>query len=218
MERRLLLRKLASRLNEIDVGHVPRIAFDGVDCSGKTTMADEIAGELAAIGRPVIRAGIDSFKRPRSERYRRGADDPRGYFEDSFDVEKLRSGLLKPLEDPTCQGVRTAVFDQHSDSEVPGWSAIAPGSVLLFDGVFLQLPSLIDCWDFVVFLQVDFETVLRRAAARDRWMGTEEFVRAKYTQRYIPGQRLYLKSCEPESRADVLIRSDNPDEPELLRG
>ena len=57
-------------------------ALVGIDCAsetGKSTFADELAKSLGAAGCVVVRASIDSFHRPRSERYRLGAASPVGY-------------------------------------------------------------------------------------------------------------------------------------------
>ncbi len=50
--------------------HTVRVGLDGIDCAGKTTLADELVPLLEERGRPVIRASIDGFHFPRSHRYR----------------------------------------------------------------------------------------------------------------------------------------------------
>src|SRR6266852_446825 len=59
---------------------VTRIAVDGIDAAGKTTLADQLGALLKA-----QRVCIDDFLRPEDERYARGVDSPEGYYEDSFD-------------------------------------------------------------------------------------------------------------------------------------
>ena len=95
--REALLARLADRIAAIEVRHPVRVAIDGIDAAGKTTFADALAPLVAERGRPVIRASIDGFHRPRAERYRRGADSPEGYYLDSFDYERVRAELLDPL-------------------------------------------------------------------------------------------------------------------------
>jgi len=48
-------------------------------------------------GREVVRASIDSFHRPRGERYRRGLDSSEGYYRDSHDLKALKDRLLTPF-------------------------------------------------------------------------------------------------------------------------
>src|SRR5437763_3560056 len=79
--------------------HPVRVAIDGPDAAGKTTLADELAAGLRGRGREAIRASIDGFHRPRAARYRRGPDSPEGYYEDSFDYAAPR-GAARPARPP----------------------------------------------------------------------------------------------------------------------
>ena len=74
-----------------------RVAIDGVDGAGKTTLADALAPLVAAQGRPVIRASVDDFHNPRSLRYARGRYSPDGFYLDSYDYDSFRRLLLEPL-------------------------------------------------------------------------------------------------------------------------
>lgn len=51
-------------------------------------------------------------------------------------------------------------------------------------------------------LETTVERAVRRDAARG---GDEETTRQVYEVRYVPGQRLYLSSCKPETSADVVF-------------
>jgi uridine kinase len=165
------------------------VAIDGLDAAGKTTLADELAELLERRRLSVVRASIDSFKRPISERYRQGELSPRGYYEDAFDYEGVRAVLLEPL---------------------------GTGGVLLFDGVFLFRPELDDCWDFRIFVQVSFEEALRRGAARDApRFGSVEAARDRYERRYLPGERIYLESVKPTARADLILDNEDLANPRL---
>ncbi|HEX9415079.1 MAG TPA: hypothetical protein VF895_00060 [Gaiellaceae bacterium] len=66
-----------------------RVAVDGVDAAGKTTLAGELARRLGA-----ARLSADEFLRPPEERYRRGRESPEGYYLDSFDHDRLREAVL----------------------------------------------------------------------------------------------------------------------------
>ncbi len=194
-----------------------RLAIDGPDAAGKTTLADLLAASIARRGRPVVRASIDGFHRPREERYRRGELSPEGYYRDSFDLARLCSVLLDPLGPGGNRVVRTAVFDHPTDLPVENVEILVPAdAVLVFDGVFLQQPELASCWDRVVFLEIAEEEVLRRAATRDlAVMGPE--VRNRYLNRYLPAQRVYQDEVGPSERAHVVIDNKDPDHPLLLK-
>src|SRR5919198_4461184 len=87
---------LADRVEAVRRPHPVRVAIDGVDAAGKTTLADELAADLRRRGREVVRASMDDVHRPRAERYRRGELSPDGYYHDSFDYDALRETMLGP--------------------------------------------------------------------------------------------------------------------------
>ena len=218
MTRSQLLNRLADFIASVKRPHPLRVAIDGVDVAGKTVMADELVRPIEDRGRPVIRASVDGFHRPRSERYERGADSPEGYYYDSFDYEAVRSTLLGPLGPGGNRQYRRAVFDFRSDSPVCEPLKHAPvHSVLLFDGVFLLRPELSACWDYRVFVRVGFPVALRRVSHRDQLLlGSADAIRARFRTRYLPGQRIYLKTVRPQERADVVVENNDPANPGLL--
>lgn len=216
--RKAVLGRLADTIAAVRLDHPARVGIDGVDCAGKTTLADELVEPLRARGRPVIRASIDGFHNPCATRYRRGRASPRGYYEDSFNFDAIVDCLLRPLGPDGTREYQTARFDFRTDTPVDSpWHTAPTDAVLLFDGVFLHRPELLPHWDFAVFVEADFETTIRRAAARDGYLfGTEDATRRTYRQRYIPGQKLYLSACEPARAAHAVLRNNSPANPELI--
>lgn len=128
--------------------------------------------------------------------------------------------LLRPLGPAGIRLYRRAVFDFRSDAAIESPTEQATDdSVLVFDGVFLLRPELRDYWDFSVFLRADFDVTLKRAEQRDLALfGSIEEVRRRYLERYIPGQRLYLASAQPELHASVVIDNNNPAAPFISCG
>ena len=200
--------------------HPTRVAIDGVDGSGKTKLADELAEPVRRAGRAVIRASVDGFHNPRAVRYARGPDSPEGYFLDSFDYAALRRALLDPLGPEGDASFRTAAFDYRVDRPVESPRRVAPrDAVLLFDGVFLLRPELQASWDLTIWLEVPFEVTVERAVARDsRGGGDAAVTRGKYERRYVPGQRLYLERCRPRDCAAIVVENSVFDRPRVVRG
>jgi uridine kinase len=197
-----------------------RVAIDGIDAAGKTTLADELAARLEGEGCSVLRASIDGFHHPASVRHLRADIQPaRSYYEDSFDYQALRHLLLDPLGPDGDHIVWTRVFDFRLDEPVDAAPIrVQPGTALLFDGVFLLRPELEGCWDLSVFVQVDPEVSLQRATKRDvALFGTRDAVERRYRERYLPGQELYMSQVHPDLTADVLIDNNDLTCPELLR-
>lgn len=219
MERRELIERLASTIAGIDRPHPVRVAIDGVDASGKSTLADELAPAVEAHGRPVIRASIDSFHNPAATRWRRGATSPEGYYLDSFDHDALIGALLEPLGPGGSLAFRRAVFDHRTDEPVQApLERGGSDSVLILDGVFLLRPELRGYFEFSVFLRADFEVTVARAKVRDLDLfGSVDDVQRRYQERYVPGQRLYLEQVQPERWASVVIDNNEPRRPVLER-
>lgn len=189
------------------------VGIDGVDGVGKTTMADALAAVLRAAGTTVVRVTMDGFHNPRAVRYRRGRTSPLGYFHDSFDLEAFRTVVLEPAR--AGGTIRTAVYDHVSDAPVAGELVPVAGAVVLVDGVFLQRDELEDAWDLAVFLRAPFTATYSRMARRD---GSHPDPNHPANRRYLEGQELYLRSCRPETRADVVLDVTDVTAPVVVSG
>jgi uridine kinase len=95
MDRAVLIETLAEKILGVSCPHPIRVAIDGVDGVGKTTLADELADNLSTGARQVIRASVDGFHNPRKVRYRLGRNSPEGYFRDSFNYSALTAICTK---------------------------------------------------------------------------------------------------------------------------
>jgi uridine kinase len=202
------------------------VGIDGASGTGKSTLADECASTLSGHACDVVRASIDSFHRPKADRYRRGDASPEGYYRDSHDLEALRTMLLEPFASMS-RTVRTEVFDQPSDRPSKANPVeVAPNAILVFDGLFLHRPELVDPWDLSVFLVAEGrrEAVWRNyvdldlpedpdARAAER---AGRVARAR-RERYTTGQRLYETEADPTSRATIVVDNDDLANPRIIR-
>jgi uridine kinase len=214
-----VVERLSEVIGSARLTHPTRVAVDGPDAAGKTTLANEIAAALRGRGRSVLRASVDGFHRPRAQRYQRGPESPEGYYEDAFDLDALRGALLDPLGPGGTRDYRPATFDYRADRPVSSPAVRAPAdAVLVFDGVFLLRPELLASWDIRIFVVVGFEQTLRRALERDEVLfGSREEVERRYRRRYIPAQWLYFEAVRPQTLADIVVRNDDPEAPVLER-
>lgn len=216
-QRSKMLSELSTYIHNIKLNHPIRVAINGVDTSGKTTLANELVEPLKQLGRPVIRASVDRFHNPRDIRYEQGKDSPNGYYNDSFNNKAIIEKLLSPLGKRGSLEYEDVFFDFKTDSKLhstPKKSDI--NAILLFDGVFLLRQELNPYWDVRIFLQIPFDEVLKRALIRDKKLMGDE-VERKYKLRYIPGQKLYLNSVHPEQIADIVIDNSNFNSPSILK-
>lgn len=214
-----LLKYVYLQINSIKRDNSPLIvAIDGVDTCGKTTLSGSLAEYLSNQGYQIIQASVDGFHNPAEIRYRLGSKSPEGYYRDSFDYSSLISNLLEPLKNNNSRWYRTAVYDFKTESMVHQEpKKAAQDSILLMEGVFLLRPELIRYWDFSVFLHVDFEQVIARAKLRDQYLfGAEEEIEKRYLDKYIPGQKLYLKESNPFRNASAVIDNNDFNNPKII--
>jgi uridine kinase len=210
-----LLSRLAEAVGSVTIAHPTRVAVDGPPAAGKTTLADELAVVLRAQGREVIRASIEGFLFPVSRRYRRGVYSGEACYHDSFDYDALCRILLDPLGPGGDRRFRRVVYDKSTDAALsqPVMTASAD-AVLLFEGVFLLRPELIDRWDLRIFVSVAFEETLHRARTRDEALyGSATEVERRFRNRYLPSQQLYFATAHPTDHADIIVHNDEPRQP-----
>ncbi|MET8279274.1 cytidylate kinase family protein [Micromonospora sp. NPDC005174] len=208
-----LLGRLAEAVGSVTVVHPTRVAVDGPPASGKTTLADELAVVLRGQGRDVIRATIDDFLFPRARRYPRGEYSAEGCYHDTHDNDALNRVLLDPLGPNGDRRFQHAVYDRATDTVLSPPVTTAPvDAVLVFDGVFLLRPELIDRWDLRIFLSTDLERTVDRAVLRER-LSPRADVERRWRERYIPSQQLYFATVHPTRHADVVVHNDRPRQP-----
>ena len=99
-------------------GHHVLVGIDGVDGSGKTTFADELADVLTRRGSHCLRISLDDFHAPRATRHRLGRHSPEGFWLDSYDYAAFRQRVLLPLAADGDGRVRMSSHDLASDQFV----------------------------------------------------------------------------------------------------
>jgi len=220
MKQQELINYLADSIQSIRRHRPLLVGIDGVDASGKTTLADSLADYLKSQKIVVIRASIDGFHNPKSIRYQKGRNSPEGYYYDSFNNQAIIDNLLAPLGKNGTLKHKKAVFDFKTDCEVAVPVETAKqNSVLIMDGVFLFRPELVNYWGLKILIEVDFKISVKRAAKRDSYyLGSEKEILNKYNQRYVPGQKLYFQEATPQKVADIIVDNSDFENPVVTKG
>lgn len=180
--RALLLRSRNARRTRL-------VGIDGPGGSGKSTLARALARDLFTI------VHGDDFYRPSHERYS-GTRAERAIAAD-FDLERLESQVLAPLSrDQHAQYQR---YDWSSD-RLGSWVDVAPGGVVVVEGVYTTKSTLAAYYDLRVWVECSRATRLRRGLARDGehalaawrgWMDQED----QYALTEQPSSRAHLVVC-----------------------
>jgi uridine kinase len=211
-----LVVQLAGQILALPDGPPRAVAVTGMGCSGKTTLAGELAAVVDGAGRPVVSVAYDDFHLPRRRRHRQGRLSAEGYLDDSFDHGALRRLVLDPVS-AGGPAITPASYDLAGDRPVQVDAVPVPsGSVVMVEGSFLLVPELADRWDLAVLLVADPARILERAAVRDADLGSPEQVRELYLRRYLAAESLHQERDDPWSHADVVVEMTDPTRPRIL--
>jgi uridine kinase len=195
--------RIAADLQRVTVAR-PLAAISGVDGSGKSTVADEVAARLTAAGRRVALVRLDDWRTPASVRF--VADDPAQHFLDNaYRFDDLFALLVGPL-------VRTGRVDLVVDSYPSG--ADEPVQLTLrhdqvdlvvVEGIFLLKRGVRERFDRTYWIDCAAEVALARALARNQEGRPVDELRHDYQTIYQPAQRLHLERDEPLDHADLIV-------------
>ncbi len=182
------------------------VGIDGVDGAGKTVLADELSILLQSRSqRQIVRVSLDGFHNPRAIRYQRGRDCPEGFYLDSYNYERFRACVVKPLKAGGSRQITVEIFDCDNDRAVDRQDTQASDqAIVLVDGIFLHRPELENVWDFSIFVKTAFEVSVPRGNARFD-LDLDPDPKALSNARYVKGQQLYLSACQPELNASLLV-------------
>jgi uridine kinase len=206
--------ELLSRLLELRSarGRGIAVGISGVDCAGKSTLAESLRDRLEEDEVPVLLVSGDAFTRPTAERYAE-ADLALGYYRDSFAYDWLFEELLPAVRSGFTGELSAAVSDWERDSWRIERFTIAPRAVVIVEGCFLFTAERADAFDLRVWIDLPLEQSVSSARHRqldlDR-MGGPSGVRDRYARRYMPGQQLHLERDTPKRKADVVLAPAGP--------
>lgn len=208
---------IATRIQAIDLTRV-RVAVDGRSAAGKTTLGHELARVLVNMGRVVLRASLDDFKRPWSERHLYDRTSGEGFYRNAHDFDAVRTLLLEPAA-PTGSGrVSLCSIDpltqlNHADEQV----IMPEGGVLIVDTTFAFRPELAEYWDFRIRVEIDAELSLRRGVDRDASRDGVAAAEAVHRDRYGVAEEIYVAEVDPVAMAHVVVDNTEFDNPRLTR-
>ena len=192
-----------------------RVLIDGRSAAGKTTFAATLGERLAASGREVLTAHFDDFHPAGYRPQGSSAYSPERYLDEGFDFGAFERFVIAPT---------ALAGSRHVVSALPGASdagsgemLIADDGILLVEGAFLLKPALRVWWDFTIWLDVSFATMVERAVARDvAWVGDADKVRARYQGFWTDTHSLY-EACGAQGAAHAVIDNEAPANPRLVR-
>lgn len=169
-------------------GRVLVVAIDGHGAAGKTTLAGAVA---EATGASLVHT--DDFFQPRRAPGRRALSC-------YYDWRRLRAQALEPLL--AGRGVAFRRFDWERGCGLDGTVTVAPGALIVLEGVFSAAPELSDLVDRSVF--VDTPQAERLGRLRTR-VAPEE-----WDEDWLIAEQAYFDLTRPPSSFDLIVRGACP--------
>ncbi len=184
------------------------VGINGIDGSGKTSIASKFAGFLEDQARSVQVLHIDDFHNPKAIRYAGDKPEPAKYFHQSFNLQALIDEVFVPLKTRKQLQKTLSLLDLETDQfDLERTYSIIPETIVVFEGVFLFRPELLPFLDYKVLVDIPFEESKKRAVLRSPHLTEADL--ASYDRKYIPAQRQYFEDCRPHEVVDLVI--DNMD-------
>lgn len=164
------------------------VAITGFGGAGKSTLTKTLVELVPGC----VRLRGDDFLDP-SRSHLRSPDW------DGVERDRIRTEVIEPFrrEEP-------AVYRPYDwDIGTLGPPVTLPSAeVLLVDSIGLAHPELENCFDLMVWVDVDLETAGLQGRARDRRAGSDHD--ALWDEVWIPNDRDFAETYDPVSRADLL--------------
>jgi uridine kinase len=191
------------------------IAIDGLDGSGKSTVARRLATALGDQGCRAVIVSIDDFRRPVAWN---SLTEPEVdvYYDRYYDLAMAEASLRSFLAGE--RGVTIPNYDSPREQIVGERELVFDGAeVAIVEGVLpLRVRAVHD--GLIVLLEVAQDEARRRIITRDMKKGrSREETERRIDRRYFPAQARYRAAFAPRDRADVVIGNDDPTRPRVSK-
>lgn len=165
-------------------------AIDGYSASGKTTLANQIAGDLPG----VVVVALDDFFLP-------GPKRRTSVYAKNYDLDRLQIQVLEPLM--AGKDVKYQPFDWANMAPSKELIQIPRSSQVIIDGTYSLDLSLRHCYDFSIW--VDTPESVRLTRKMDRGLSHQEAVILE------GGEELtYTTALEPRNYASLQLKGAAP--------
>ena len=183
----------------------PLVAISGIDGSGKSTIADEVAAVLTAEGRRVALVRLDDWRTPARVRFI--ADDPAPHFLDhAYRFDDLFTQLVDPLVRDGSLHLVVDSYPAGADEPVRRLVSHDQVDLVVVEGIFLLERGVRERFDRTYWIDCPAEVALGRALGRNQEGRPPDQLRHDYETIYQPAQQLHLERAAPLANADVVVR------------
>jgi hypothetical protein len=179
-----------------------RVVVDGPSPTRPDVLAHSVAADLRARGRAGLVVDAGDYLRPASVRLEHGREDPDELLDGWLDEGGLRREVLHPAGPGGSGRVLPRLWDATADRAFRvGYTQLPDEGVVLLHGALLLgrgLPV-----ELGIHLRMSPAALARRLAESAQWT--------------LPAHARYERERDPSSGVDVLVLSDRPDRPAIVR-
>lgn len=192
------------------------VAIEGKGCSGKTTIASELAEQLRGDGLTTSIMPIDNFCLPRTRRYRDDCPEAEQVYRFNFDYQLFDSLIAEASMTKYVSFAHKHLIAKTDRFDGSAIYNVSPGGVLIVEGIHVLRRHLIPHYDLKIYLDVSDQEQIARARLRDPGRGNSQAeIEYKYHRRYRPSYKMFLEEHRPEEIADLIIRNAPTEQPTL---
>ncbi|MDA1297342.1 MAG: hypothetical protein O3B04_04975 [Chloroflexi bacterium] len=156
------------------------LGISGIDCSGKSTLADAVVKHARNAGIRSELAHVDDFIIPPARRKSEGTAHI-DYFENTFDHEAFAGSVRQLASDPAVR-------------------------LVIGEGIFLFRREMAGLWHKRVWLEMTGELSAERGAARDaNLFGSSGNARDLYLSTFVPAHEYHMERDRPACAADLVF-------------
>lgn len=195
---------LVSEVVSLVIGRAGRVRalLDGPSPTRPDVLAQRVATELRALGRGCVVIDAGDYLRPASVRLEYGREDPDELLDGWLDEGGLRREVLEPAGPGGPGRVLPRLWDATADRAFrDGYTQLPDDGVVLLHGALLLgrgLPAELE-----IHLRMSASALARRLPGSAQWT--------------LPAHARYDRERAPSDGVDLLVMSDHPDRPAVLR-
>jgi uridine kinase len=196
---------------EISADRSMLVAVSGIDGSGKGYISNKLVAELNLQGVQAISINIDPWLALPEQRF--NPENPGEHFyHHAFVFEDLFQQLVLPLQKHRSLYLKAMLTGQFGTpfTQIYDFQDV---DLIVLEGIFLLKRSLLQHYDFKVWIECSFETALERALQRNQEDLPPEEIICDYHTIYFPAEKFHFAVDEPKSTADCIYINDEQEMP-----
>lgn len=180
------------------------VGIDGLGGAGKTTVAKELRHALELSNHEAFIFHLDDHIVETHKRYGTGNEEWFEYYFLQWDIGLIETELFRKLH--AKGSISLPFYHSPTDTVITKPIHLAPSSIILIEGVFLQRKEWRRYVDFMIYIDCSHELRAERVLDRDLYLGDDGARLDKYKRRYWLAEDYYVDHVNPIRSADYIYR------------